>query len=67
GRVVIELVVDEEGIPVEGSARVIEASHPAFGDAALRAVDRFRFRPARIGGTPVPVRVTIPIQWTVPN
>jgi protein TonB len=67
GRVVIELVVDEEGLPVPGSARVIEASHPAFGDAALRAVDRFRFSPARIGGTPVPVVVTIPIQWTVPG
>lgn len=67
GRVVIELVVDEEGVPVEGSARVIEASHPAFGEAALRAVDRFRFRPARIGRTPIPVVVTIPIQWTVPD
>jgi protein TonB len=67
GRVVIELVVDEEGLPVPGSARVIEASHPAFGEAALRAVDRFRFSPAKIGGTPVPVVVTIPIQWTVPN
>jgi protein TonB len=67
GRVVIELIVDENGRPRPGSARVIDASHPAFADAALRAVDRFRFRPARIGGTAVPVRVTIPIQWTVPN
>ncbi|HEX6368329.1 MAG TPA: energy transducer TonB [Longimicrobium sp.] len=67
GRVVIEMIVDENGRPRSGSARVIEASHPAFADAALRAVDRFRFRPARIGGTAVPVRVTIPIQWTVPN
>ncbi|MBW3570211.1 MAG: TonB family protein [Gemmatimonadetes bacterium] len=64
GRVVIEVVVDEHGRPVPGSARVIEASHPAFGDAALRAVDRFRFSPARMMGTAVPVRVTIPIQWT---
>ena len=67
GRVVIELVVDEEGVPIEGSARVIEASHPAFGEAALRAVDRFRFSPARIGSKAIPVVVTIPIQWTVPN
>jgi protein TonB len=67
GRVVIELVVDEEGVPVQGSARVIEASHPAFGEAALRAVDRFRFRPAKSMGNPIPVVVTIPIQWTVPN
>lgn len=67
GRVVIELIVDANGRPRPGSARVVDASHPAFGEAALRAVDRFRFRPAMMGGTAVPVRVTIPIQWTVPN
>lgn len=64
GRVVIELIVEENGRPRAGSARVVEASHPAFGEAALRAVERFRFTPARMMGTPVPVRVTIPIQWT---
>ncbi|HEX2081740.1 MAG TPA: TonB family protein [Longimicrobium sp.] len=67
GRVVIEVIVDEDGRVREGSARVVEASHPAFGEAALRAVDRFRFRPGRMAGVPVPVRVTIPIQWMVPN
>ncbi|HEU0302287.1 MAG TPA: TonB family protein [Longimicrobium sp.] len=67
GRVVIELIVNEDGRVRDGSARVLDASHPAFGEAALRAVDRFRFRPARMAGVPVPVRVTIPIQWTVPN
>lgn len=64
GRVVVQLIVDENGRPVPGSAQVIEASHPAFEAATLRAVDRFRFRPARMGGTPVAVRVTIPIVWT---
>jgi protein TonB len=64
GRVVIELVVDEDGVPVPGSARVIEASHPAFGEATLRVADRFRFRPAKINRTPVPVVVTIPVVWT---
>lgn len=64
GRVVVQLVVDENGRPVAGSAQVLEASHPAFEAATLRAVERFRFRPARMGGTPVPVRVTIPIVWT---
>ena len=59
--------MDENGRVLPNSARVLEASHPAFGEAALRAVDRFRFRPGRIGGVAVPVRVTIPIQWTVPD
>ena len=67
GRVVIELIVDEDGRVREGSARVVDASHPAFGEAALRAVERFRFRPAKMAGVPVPVRVTIPINWTVPE
>lgn len=67
GRVVIELIVDEDGRVRENSARVVDSSHPAFGEAALRAVERFRFRPAKMAGVPVPVRVTIPINWTVPN
>ncbi len=67
GRVVIEVIVDEDGRVRDGSARVVEASHPAFGEAALRAVDRFRFRPGKMAGVAVPVRVTIPIQWMVPN
>jgi TonB family protein len=66
GRVLIELVVDENGHPIPGSARVVEASHPAFAEATLRMAERFRFRPARINGTPVPVVVVIPIVWTVP-
>lgn len=67
GRVVVELIVEENGRVREGSARVVDASHPAFGEAALRAVERFRFRPAKMAGVPVPVRVTIPINWTVPQ
>jgi protein TonB len=67
GRVLVELVVDENGRVRPGSAEVVEATHPAFGEAALRAVERFRFTPAMMGGVPVPVRVTIPINWTVPR
>lgn len=67
GRVVIEMIVDTDGRVRDGSVRVIETSHPAFGEAAVRAAERFRFRPARMGGMTVPVRVTLPIQWTVPR
>lgn len=65
GRVVLEVIVDEDGRVRPNSARVVETSHPQFGDAAIRASERFRFRPARIGGVAVPVRVTIPILWSV--
>lgn len=64
GRVIVELVVDRDGRVRPESARVIEASHPAFAEATLRAAERFRFRPAEIGGMVVPVRVSIPIVWT---
>lgn len=67
GTVLVELVVDADGRVRPGSAEVVEASHPAFGHAVLRAVDRFRFTPARVGGVAVPVRVTIPIAWSVPR
>ena len=65
GRVLVEMIVDEEGRVVDGSARVLETSHPAFAEATLRAVERFRFTPARMAGMPVAVRVTIPIAWTL--
>jgi periplasmic protein TonB len=67
GRVVVELIVDEDGRVRANSARVVETTHPAFAEATLRAVERFRFRPAKMAGVPVPVRVTIPINWTVPE
>ncbi|HST57822.1 MAG TPA: TonB family protein [Longimicrobium sp.] len=67
GRVVVELIVNEDGRVRDGSARVMETTHPAFAEATLRAVERFRFRPAKMAGVPVAVRVTIPINWTVPR
>jgi len=64
GRAVVEVIVDEDGRVRPGSARVIETSHPAFEDATLRAAERFRFRPAKIAGMVVPVKVAIPVVWT---
>lgn len=67
GRVLVELIVDVDGRVRPGSAEIVEATHPAFGEATLRAVERFRFRPAKMAGVPVPVRVTIPVNWTIPR
>jgi periplasmic protein TonB len=64
GRVLVELIVEVDGSVRPGSMRVVEASHPGFSAATLRAADRFRFAPARVGGVAVPVRVTIPVEWT---
>jgi TonB family protein len=64
GRAVVEVIVDEDGRVRPGSAKVIETSHPAFENATLRAAERFRFRPAKIAGMAVPVKVAIPVVWT---
>lgn len=65
GRVLLEVVVDENGRVRARSAKVVETTHAQFGDAAIRAAERLRFQPAKLGGVPVPVRVVIPIVWTV--
>lgn len=64
GRALVEVIVDTDGRVRPGSAKVIETSHPAFEDATLRAAERFRFRPAKIAGMVVPVKVAIPVVWT---
>ncbi|HEX8212278.1 MAG TPA: TonB family protein [Longimicrobium sp.] len=63
GRVMLELIVDADGRVRPGSVRVVSATNSQFSDATLRIVERFRFRPARVGEQAVPVMVTIPIDW----
>lgn len=63
GRVMLELIVEADGRVRPGSVRVVSATNPQFSDATMRIVERFRFRPARVGEQAVPVMVTIPIDW----
>lgn len=63
GRVMLQLIVDENGRVRPGSARVVSASHEEFTAATLRIAERMRFRPARVEGRPVAVMVTLPIDW----
>ncbi len=55
GRAVVEFIVDERGLVQ--LPRVIEASLPSFGYAAVQAVSTWRFRAPAITGDPVRVRV----------
>ncbi|HLL82029.1 MAG TPA: energy transducer TonB [Longimicrobium sp.] len=63
GRVMLELIVEADGRVRPGSVRVVSATNPQFSDPTMRIVERFRFRPARVGDDAVPVMVTIPIDW----
>lgn len=55
GKVVLEVVVDEEGKVAR--ARVLRPLHPLLDEAALRAAKGLRFRPGRVDGRPVRVKI----------
>ncbi|HKP75981.1 MAG TPA: TonB family protein [Longimicrobiaceae bacterium] len=65
GHTTVVLVIDKEGKVEPGSVEVRESTHDAFRDAAVRAAERFRFRPARVHGQPVAVVISIPIDWQI--
>ena len=65
GQVQMKFVVNGQGRVDPGSVSVINASHDAFGEASSKVVEKMRFKPAKVGGRPVPVLVQIPISWTL--
>lgn len=65
GRVEIVAVVRADGGVEE--ARVIRADNSEFAAAALSAVRKWTFEPARKDGHPVAVRVSIPVRFVVPE
>ena len=65
GHTTVVLVIDRNGQVEPGSVTVRETTHDAFRDAAVRAAERFRFRPARVNGQPVAVVISIPIDWQI--
>lgn len=50
GTVVLMMVVDDQGVPMQ--VRVLDG-HPALQEAALQAARQWRFEPARFDGQPV--------------
>jgi protein TonB len=65
GHTTVVLVVDRNGRVEPGSVTVQETTHDAFREAAVRAAERFRFRPAKLHGQPVSVIISLPIEWTI--
>jgi protein TonB len=65
GRVVLEVVVDTAGLVEPGSFVVVSAAHRAFVAPAQRALAATLFRPARVHGRGVRVRVSIPIDFVL--
>ena len=65
GRVVMRYVVGENGKPVAGTIRVIAASRQEFINAAIDAVSKSRFQPARTAGCSVPTLLEHVVRFTI--
>jgi protein TonB len=65
GRAMIEAVIDTGGRAERGSLKVLSTTHPLFGQPAMAAVAASAYRPGRIDGRAVRVRVQIPIEFAV--
>lgn len=67
GNVTLRLFVDADGRVVSDSTRIVEPSgHSEFDAAALAGARLLSFRPARRGGTPIPVALLYPVHFRLP-
>jgi TonB family protein len=63
--VVLEAAVDSTGRVLSDSIMVVSATNPCFVALAQQALRATRFRPARIGGRAVRMRVREPFEFTL--
>jgi TonB family protein len=63
GVVVVEVIIDAAG-SVE-AAKVLRPIHPLLDRAALEAVRAWRFSPAMLNDTPIPVVMTVTVHFTL--
>jgi TonB family protein len=61
GKAVVFFIVDKEGHVLQ--PRIVEATHPSFGQAALDAIRQWRFEPAKRDGRAAAARLQIPISF----
>lgn len=63
GLVAVQIVIDEKGEVID--AKATKSSHPDFEKPALEAVKKWKFKPAKVAGKEVKVRVTIPFRFNL--
>jgi TonB family protein len=61
----VECLVTVDGKVAE--ARVVSASRPEFGEAALEAVKQWEFEPGTRNGAPAQMRIRIPLNFAIGN
>jgi TonB family protein len=67
GHVVARFQVTEEGLVDPATIGIEAATHSAFGDPAMRVIQRMRFEPALVDGHPVSTWMTVPITFAPPR
>lgn len=65
GLVQVRYVIDAEGRAAPGAIEVLWASADEFIPPVMEALSRGRFRPARLGGKPVPSRVYQDVRFRI--
>jgi len=65
GRVLLEFVVDTAGHVERGSIKVLSSTNQLFEQPAREAIAESTFRPGKISGHPVRVRVQQPINFQI--
>jgi protein TonB len=63
GVVAVSIVLDETG--AVASATVSKSSNPAFEAPALEAIKKWKFKPAQKDGSPVKMKLTIPLRFNI--
>lgn len=63
GMAYLKVVIDEKGHVSE--AETLKTDHPAFGEAALKAITQWEFSPATKDGKPIKAEVTIPFRFAL--
>ena len=63
GHVVLEVVLDREGVPHAPTVVEMTEGCEELAAAAVEAVLQWRYEPARLDGRPVPVYFTVTVQF----
>jgi bla regulator protein BlaR1 len=63
GTVMMQFVIQADGKVDPASVKVVDSTHEQFGEASVKAVEKFRFRPGRYKGQNVRVLIQMPITW----
>jgi protein TonB len=65
GKAIVAYTVHTDGKVVDAS--VVEADDVQFGEAAVAAIRKWRYKPARMNGAPVDCRMTLPFVFVSPD